>query len=93
MTTTLRRSATRAAAFVAVILVCGLVMSHKGVLDGVAVSDGVLPVLAQAAVQGLLYALFAVGLVLVYRASRVINCRRDRIGWYHQSSPARQTMH
>jgi len=33
----------------------------------------VYPTLVLALVQGVLYALFAVGLVLVYRASRVIN--------------------
>jgi branched-chain amino acid transport system permease protein len=73
MSATVRRAATRIGGLVALLVVCALVMMHKGVLVGLPVREGVLPVLAQGVVQGLLYALFAVGLVLVYRASRVIN--------------------
>jgi branched-chain amino acid transport system permease protein len=39
----------------------------------VPLTEGVLPILTRAAIFGILYALFAVALVLVYRASRVIN--------------------
>jgi branched-chain amino acid transport system permease protein len=73
MTATLRSSAARAGGLALVAAICATVMAHKGVVSGVALGEGVYPILAQAAIQGLLYALFAVGLVLVYRASRVIN--------------------
>src|SRR3954465_11873061 len=73
MIATIQRGATRIGGLALVLLVCGLVMSHKGVLDGVSVTEGVLPVIAQGVIQGLLYALFAVGLVLVSRASRTMN--------------------
>lgn len=73
MTAKVQRVALRVGGLAAAVLVSGVAMAQRGVLVGISVTEGVLPVIAQALVQGLLYALFAVGLLLVYRASRVIN--------------------
>ena len=73
MTATVRRVGARASVFLGVLLACSILMSTKGVVANVAVTEGILPILARAGVFGVLYALFAVALVLVYRASRVIN--------------------
>lgn len=67
------RAAQRIGGLLALVLLCGMVMANRGVVKGVALTDGVFPILAQGVVTGLLFGLFAVGLVLVYRASRVIN--------------------
>lgn len=63
----------RAGGLALLLTVCGVVMANHGVLRHIPITDGVIPILARAAVLGLLFALFAVALVLVYRASRVIN--------------------
>jgi branched-chain amino acid transport system permease protein len=80
VTATLRRAATRLGGLLLVVVVCGVVMANKGVLEGVSLREGVLPVIVQGLVQGLLFALFAVGLVLVHRASRVINFAHGGLG-------------
>jgi branched-chain amino acid transport system permease protein len=69
----LRNGVVRVGALGAVFLVCGVIMSHKGVMRNLPVRESVLPVLGQSVFFGILFALYAVALVLVYRATRVIN--------------------
>ena len=62
------RGAVMVGALIVVLLVGGVVLAWR-----LHSTRGVAPILAQSMMFGCLYALFAVGIVIVYRASRVIN--------------------
>lgn len=67
------RAGSMVAGLLVIVLGSGVLMHAHGVVRNAAPSTSSMPILLQALIFGLLDALFAIGLVLVYRATRVIN--------------------